>query len=540
MQDRSNVLTAAPSARTWAIQALVCFAAYVICFYVSEVFETTDMRATPWNPETGIAFICGLLVGWPAVPTIALANGLANAGWGPSLSPFALAIFAFGHALVFCAPAALIRKRPVAFLNLTVKATCTFIGLAAVLALVSITVRFTIGMMVSNLSMANLASYALVNTVGNLAGMLTVVPCYLATMARKNPRDMIRSWRAIDILAVLSVAAASFFVFALESTDEFKFFYVVFLPVIILSLRHGYQGAALSVMLTSLLMLAILAYRGFAASTVLELQALMITLAATGLIVGAAVSERVEANLALEQSQLDLLRASRLSLASEMASALAHDLNQPLSATRSHVRSAHRRLGRGDGDTSKVIPDLEAAVRQIDVASGLVKSSRQFLSRGELEKELVDPAALVEATIRLVRNEFENAGVEISASSLNALPPIYGRLVQLQQVLLNLLRNAKESIAIGATSEKRVFIGLTAEPDVVRFSICDTGSGVPESIRDRLFSPLQSEKQDGLGLGLSLCQTIINKHGGSIWLEAESSEFTTCFCFTVPLAEKRS
>ncbi len=269
----------------------------------------------------------------------------------------------------------------------------------------------------------------------------------------------------------------------------------------------------------------------------------MLSLSVTGLFLGAAVSDReraveqlAESHRNLQESQSALLQASRLSLASEIAAALAHELNQPLSSIRNYVRAVKRRLASGSGDAAAIQSDIDAAVVQVDAAATLLRSTRRFLERGGEHQERLDIAGVVGSSLALMEPELRKAGIE-----LRLLSPLPHQMaicneVQIQQVILNLLRNAKDAIAMSGAyhGEIVVRVSVVSRPGFAEISVSDTGPGVSPDLQPLLFHPLKSEKPDGLGLGLSLCSSIIRSHGGELWLDGSSPKGAT-FVFTLPV-----
>jgi two-component system sensor kinase FixL len=219
-----------------------------------------------------------------------------------------------------------------------------------------------------------------------------------------------------------------------------------------------------------------------------------------------------------------------------MTAALAHELNQPLASIRNFVRSVRRQLDSPRLQKSKLISDIDAAVKQVDTAAELIRQTRHFLERGGLSMEPVNFASLVNMSAELVRPELHKASIELKIEMPSGKLRVLGNEPQLQQVVLNLLRNAREAIA-ETTSPKRtieVVVSQVTRPGHVELAISDSGPGVPDDIRPLLFQPLTSSKPDSLGLGLSLCNTIIHNHGGEIWHDPGIAGLTR-FAFTIPL-----
>lgn len=523
---------------------LVLAASFILLSRLSSVFQMTELRSTPWNPETGLAVAAGLLLGRPAVLTLAAAILVSTRLWGwplPGLWEYGSAAL---RALTFAGLASVVA--PVLLRNAvpSLQSLLLFFGFAAAVTAIYAVVRLIILWLSVGIEPSYLLPYTITLSIGNLVGIVTVVPLFMVTDRTQGIEAYLRSWGSFQFMALAGLVIASFVVFGLKEVNEFKFFYLVFLPVIAFTVRDGYAAAAFSVFLSDLLMIAILYWRDFESSTATELQFLMLSLSATGLLLGTAISDRSRAveelkqsHIKLQESQTALLQASRLSLASEMAAALAHELNQPLSSVRNFIRAVRRRLTAEAVDRDAVLADIDAAVRQVDTAASLLRSTRNFLERGSVQRAPLALQGLINRCGQLILPELRQARITLNIANLSSLPPVVCNEVQIQQVLLNVIRNAKEAIISGASTRREISIrgSASARPGFVEISIEDSGPGVSPELRPLLFQPLQSSKPEGLGLGLSLCSTIIRSHGGEFWLDDSKREGAR-FVFSLPRA----
>ena len=251
-----------------------------------------------------------------------------------------------------------------------------------------------------------------------------------------------------------------------------------------------------------------------------------------------------ESEARLQELQVELLHVSRLSAAGTMASALAHELNQPLTATASAVRAAQRMLAG--------LPDDAAAPREIreamDLAAGqalragqIVRRLRDFVARdGEADTRVEDLARLAEEAGALASVGARERGVHVGFRFDPRLPLVLVDRVQIQQVLLNLIRNGLEAMVQdeagdGAPSRRRKLIvtAASAGPAMVEVSVADTGPGLAPEIAGRLFSSFVSTKPGGMGIGLSICRSIVEAHGGRLWAES-NPDGGAVFRFTLP------
>lgn len=248
------------------------------------------------------------------------------------------------------------------------------------------------------------------------------------------------------------------------------------------------------------------------------------------------LTEKQAAEQRIEQLRSDLVHAARVSAMGTMASTLAHELNQPITAVANFVSGVRNLLEDYNPDDRAMIDGgLAEAYEEALRAGGIVRRLREFVSRGEVEKSVEDVHELVESASKLALIGAREKGVEARFR----LDPIARNVlvdkIQIQQVLINLMRNAIEAMSNSVT---RV-LTVSCVPDEVGFlrvSVCDTGPGVAPEIAENLFRAFNSTKSSGLGLGLSICRTIVEANGGRIWMERAAGG-GACFHFTLARAD---
>ncbi len=205
-----------------------------------------------------------------------------------------------------------------------------------------------------------------------------------------------------------------------------------------------------------------------------------------------------------------------------MAAALAHEINQPLTAARNYIRSIERVLGKTSYDPQKLRELVQEAVTQIDGASNLIRETRGFLERGDTPFVAVEISAIIDPCIRMIEPECRAAGIAVSFSKSPKRLMALGNKTQLQQIVMNLLRNSIDSLMSGGRRPST--IAITAErsvtPGLIAVQVTDSGPGFRNVDHSKLFIPLTSSKPNGLGLGLSLCKSIATAHGGDIFLSS--------------------
>lgn len=231
------------------------------------------------------------------------------------------------------------------------------------------------------------------------------------------------------------------------------------------------------------------------------------------------LTERQQTEMRLQELQSELVHISRLTAMGEMASALAHELNQPLAAISNYLNGSRRLLEKSSDNSSAMARDaLAKAAEQAVRAGHIIHKMRDFVSRGETERKVESLSKLVEeaSALALVGAKEQSVRVRFQLDAKADL--VLADKVQIQQVILNLIRNAVE--AMSESVDRQLLISSNAAGDnMVRLSTADTGSGIAPELHKQLFQPFITTKQQGMGVGLSISKTIIEAHGGSIWIE---------------------
>jgi two-component system sensor kinase FixL len=219
----------------------------------------------------------------------------------------------------------------------------------------------------------------------------------------------------------------------------------------------------------------------------------------------------------------------------EMASALAHELNQPLSAISNYMRGSRRLLATStDINASKIEAALDRAAEQAIRAGDIIRRLRTFVARDDSEKRIESVSKLLEEAGALGLTGAREQGVVLRFNLDPACDLVLADRVQIQQVLVNLFRNALESMT-ASTRRELIALNCRAADDMVEIVISDTGHGFSEEAYANLFQPFFTTKENGMGVGLSISRTIIESHGGRMWAEINQAGGAT-FRFTLPAA----
>ncbi|WP_422577253.1 PAS domain S-box protein [Phenylobacterium sp.] len=243
------------------------------------------------------------------------------------------------------------------------------------------------------------------------------------------------------------------------------------------------------------------------------------------------LSETQATERRLQDLQAELVHVSRLTALGEMASALAHELNQPLSAIANYVKGSVRILDQDQPDAAKVRNALVQAGDQALRAGEIIRRLRDFVSKGESERRVEPLAKLIEEAGALAMIGAKETGVRVTFAISAETPYVLADKVQVQQVLLNLMRNAVEAMQESPRRDLTV-TSTPGEDDTVLIQVTDTGPGISPEVAARLFQPFVTSKSNGMGVGLSISRTIIEAHGGRIWAESAPGG-GTIFSFTL-------
>ena len=251
-------------------------------------------------------------------------------------------------------------------------------------------------------------------------------------------------------------------------------------------------------------------------------------------------------NLAAEAQRRhlsELAHLGRVKTAECLAGALAHELNQPLTAVALQAEVARQRLS-GLADSGELDAALREIADQSHRASDIVKALRNLVRRIESDRQMVDLRELLDTALRLMQSAAASAKVELRSQSM-ALPVLTrADRVQIEQVLLNLLQNGVDALTSISTSQRQITITTSTTstpPHEVRVEVSDSGPGIASELAQRLFDPFCSSKSHGLGMGLAISRSIIEAHGGRLWLVSSaepslpnSQRLGTTFAFTLP------
>jgi C4-dicarboxylate-specific signal transduction histidine kinase len=316
---------------------------------------------------------------------------------------------------------------------------------------------------------------------------------------RRSFAALARRWETYLQMALL--ATTLWLIFAGLGGDPSHHFYLVFLPLIWTAIRHGLGGAIVAVAVVQLGVVLGIHHHPVQSLPIIELQALVAALTLTALYLGVMTDERQRANEGLKQSL-------RLATAGEMAGAIAHEVNQPLTALTNYARSGQMLIAAGR--TGELAGVIDRMLGEAQRASEVVRRLRDFFREGRTRLERVPVAELLEsvrrqASIDILRIEGERD-----------LPDVLVDRLQIELVLRNLVSNAAEAVDPSPGAGAIALKAQRHDAQHVRIVVADNGPGIPAASRERVFEPFVSGKPTGMGLGLAVSRAIAEAHGGTL------------------------
>ena len=263
------------------------------------------------------------------------------------------------------------------------------------------------------------------------------------------------------------------------------------------------------------------------------------------------ISDRQETERRLHEVQADLIHVSRLSAMGELASALAHELNQPLTAISNYLLAARQLIQRGPEHTERASDIIGKSIDQAMRAGQIIRQLRSFVQKREVERAPAEIQKVVDEASALAFIGLKEKGIRVAIERENALPEVPIDRIQIQQVLINLIRNAVDAMEgrdrrAGESQRGQVFEGrdrrdltirISRDEGAVRISIIDTGAGISSDMEGKLFQAFATTKATGMGVGLSISRTIVEAHGGRLWFEP-NPDGGTIFHLALPLSDR--
>jgi signal transduction histidine kinase len=516
------------SHRYWTIGALFT-AAYVLIERITFVYQLDGLGITLWSPSAGLSVIFLLLAGLQFVPFVFIASVVADytvyAGPRGIFAPIGTSLILTVGFSVVAMTVASMRERTV---NLSHTLTVLVLVPAGILLTA---VLYCVVLYATELLSPGRLLVAVRNFwIGDTLGIVTLLPAALTALDLHRQGHAPSRKNLIDGLVFgILLASALWIIFGIQRSNEYQFFYMVFIPVVWIAVRAGYPGVSLALPVVHLMIVSIAMAASYAVYDFIAFQMLMLALSISGLLLGAAVSEVRTSAERLRTQESELARAAKHALVGATGTALAHEISQPLASTTNYVHAARRLLLSG-AQTSEAVEALVRAESAARRARETLERVRDYVSSGRVDLSDVDTRDLVRKIVGLVGHDAAERGVRIEERSKPHLPTLRGDAVQLEQLLLNLIVNAVDAASSdGGKRSGRVQIKTLQRGDRLFISVEDDGPGVAQSVADRLFEPFETTKRRGMGLGLTLVRQTVDAHGGLVrWenLPAGGARFT--------------
>lgn len=487
-------------------------AVYIALDYVSYVKPYRGLGITPWNPPPGLSISFVFLKGLWAAPFVlvapALADGLVRgAPLGPGLDLVSSLLVGGTHIVAGLALQQVSSFDP-RFRSVRDALTLTGLGIAT--AAVAAGLHVAVLLMSGAILRSEYLTVAWRAAVGDLIGILTIVPLVLMWRTFQIwPRP---SWTLLA--QVGAVILALLIVFGYREATAFQLFYILFLPVLWVSLSHGPPGAVIALVLVQIGIVVGAEIRFGPDPGLGALQVLMIALAITGLVVSTIVAEREDTAARLRDQQRALNRALRIRSAGEIAATIAHEINQPLTALNTYSEIASKALK--DGDVPLAVKVLDKVQSECRRANSVLSGIRDLLRQGTLTLRPIDLVEFFRELDDLLGSDLAKRGILLRFHVEEAPLQILGDKIQLQQAVHNLIVNGAEAIqSVGRGG----LIDVTAKRDSARdciIEVRDNGPGFPLGYDLQDPVPFTSTKLEGSGIGLAVVRSIAEAHAGSL------------------------
>jgi C4-dicarboxylate-specific signal transduction histidine kinase len=246
------------------------------------------------------------------------------------------------------------------------------------------------------------------------------------------------------------------------------------------------------------------------------------------------ITERKQAETETSHTRRELLRMERLSRMGELTASLAHELNQPLAAILSNAQAGLRFLQSDKIHLDEFREILQDIIQDDQRAGNVIRSLRSMVKREEVERNPIILNNVLDDVIEIFHTESVFRNVRVETEFDGSLPPVLGDKVQLQQVVLNLVMNAADAVSRNPSEHRQIILRTGVKDDRIRVTVRDFGPGIDMGDLERIFEPFFTTKRTGLGMGLSVCRTIVEAHEGRIWAENNPDRGAT-FVFEIPI-----
>jgi len=344
-----------------------------------------------------------------------------------------------------------------------------------------------------------------------------------------------RAWPGRYGLAVLAAAVATALQFGLRALGPSRLAFDFYYPTIVLvAMVAGFGPGILTIVLTAITgsYFFLEPPRTFAVHTPEDLLAPTV-FAFTGLLLTLITCSRNRAEQSLQESKAELARITRIATTGELAASIAHEINQPLTATITNGSASLRWLAMQPPNLDEARDAMTGAIREANRASEVISRIRALLTKASPPIRPLDVNQVIREVLSLVSTEIARADVYLYIDLANDLSVVPGDRVQLEQVVLNLILNAIEAMSAITDRRRKLLVKSTNETQGVLVQVGDSGTGLNLKQEDKIFEPFFTTKPQGIGMGLTIARSIVEAHGGRLWA-THGSPYGAIFQFTLP------
>ncbi|HET7756301.1 MAG TPA: ATP-binding protein, partial [Steroidobacteraceae bacterium] len=497
-------------------------ALYVLLDWASYVEPLRNTNITPWNPNTGVVMALLLARGAHWAPLVALGDFVGEILTDRAPPPWrVLALASVFLATVYTLAAWLLRRRGLERPIASPKSAAWFVGVTALAS--GIAAAGYVAIMVSAGALTHADATAAVGRywIGEFNGIIALTPVLGLRINSRVLREAVgRSPREL-ILQGLGVVSGVSLAFALAAARDVRLFYPLFAPVTWIALRYGVPGAMISVSLVQAALVAALELTP-GSIPLFDVQFPLLSLGVTALFLGALATQRDSALRQMRDQDAVLQRSLRFAVAGQLASALTHELNQPMTALISYVRSSEIMSEVQRDADPRLTGTLRKAGEEAARAAEVLRRLREFYRGQNVRLEPTDALAVCARVAAALQDRMRRNGVELALHDPGSLPRVMVDRTQLEIVVHNLLVNSLDAFAAepaGHARTQRIEITAQTRGADVLIAVDDSGPGIAASVTEKLFEPFVTSKISGMGLGLSLSRTLLRHQGGDLWCE---------------------
>jgi two-component system, LuxR family, sensor kinase FixL len=497
--------------------------AYVVLDPVGIIDDKSSFAIPSWNPQAGLSFVLILLCGLRLWPFLFIGPLLADIVNQPVLLPWeveilsALLIGTSYSVLFLLLNTPKIRFSP----SLTSMRDLVLLMFAAA-AVSSVVAPGRIGLLIltGSLPAGAFVAATVRYWLGDMIGILGVTPFALLLWDRR------RALLSVLELAAqyAAIVAGLIIVFGIFAEQEFQLFYILFLPIVWMAARGGIEAVDGGILFLQVGWVLGLQLFSAGRQDMAAFQAMILVLTIMGLALGVLVTGSRRTELQLRLHRESLARLGRLANAGELAAAVAHEVNQPLTAAGTYMRVALDAIGSDVPDIALVEETTTKAAVEVDRAALVIRRLRALVTLDRSNRERCKLHRTIQETIKLCQPNLHRFNMKLGLTFTAGAPIVMIDVLQVQQVLLNLIRNSIEAIAECNDDRPRSIWIKTkfVEDGFIEIEVADSGPGFPSEFTRDSFLPLTSTKSGGLGIGLPLCTTIVEAHGGRLWFDIDA------------------